>query len=172
MHFFRFDYGENFWAIKHKSFTCHCASDKCRYSRMNIANFLREYYKRNGKPLAFELQQQQQQSASTATDKIDEPIETALMESQQNEENFEVKTQEPEETIVAEEVSTVSEVVVKTEDKLKLVTKVIIPSTKVDFSKPIINNAKAPDNINTQSSVATRPRRSVTRKTEEISNAK
>ena len=41
--------------IKHKFFTCHCASDKCRYSRTNITNFLREYYKRNGEPLPDEL---------------------------------------------------------------------------------------------------------------------
>ena len=41
--------------IKHKFFTCHCGSDKCRYSRTNITNFLREYYKRNGEPLPDEL---------------------------------------------------------------------------------------------------------------------
>ena len=41
--------------IKHKFFTCHCASDKCRYSRTNITNFLREYYKRNGEPIPEEL---------------------------------------------------------------------------------------------------------------------
>lgn len=42
--------------IKHKFFTCHCASEKCRYSRTNINSFLREYYKRNGEPLPPELQ--------------------------------------------------------------------------------------------------------------------
>ena len=55
-HVFRFDYGEKFWVIKHKYFTCHCASEKCRYSRSNINMFLREYYKRNGEPLPPELQ--------------------------------------------------------------------------------------------------------------------
>merc|ERR1711988_920469 len=50
-----FDYGEKFWVIKHKFFTCHCASEKCRYSRTNITSFLREYYKRNGEPLPPEL---------------------------------------------------------------------------------------------------------------------
>ena len=53
--FSRFDYGEKFWVIKHKFFTCHCASEKCRYSRTNITSFLREYYKRNGEPLPPEL---------------------------------------------------------------------------------------------------------------------
>ena len=51
-----FDYGEKFWVIKHKFFTCHCASEKCRYSRTNITSFLREYYKRSGEPLPPELQ--------------------------------------------------------------------------------------------------------------------
>ena len=55
LYYFRFDYGEKFWVIKHKFFTCHCASEKCRYSRTNITNFLREYYKRNGEPLPPEL---------------------------------------------------------------------------------------------------------------------
>jgi len=50
-----FDYGEKFWVIKHKFFTCHCASDRCRYSKSNITSFLREYYKRSGEPLPPEL---------------------------------------------------------------------------------------------------------------------
>ena len=41
--------------IKHKFFTCHCASDRCRYSKNNITGFLREYYKRSGEPLPAEL---------------------------------------------------------------------------------------------------------------------
>merc|ERR1719312_193549 len=43
-----FDYGEKFWVIKHKQFTCHCTSDRCRYNKSNIQAFLKEYYKRNG----------------------------------------------------------------------------------------------------------------------------
>lgn len=42
-----FDYGEKFWVIKHKFFTCHCGSEKCRYNRNNIQSFLREYYKKS-----------------------------------------------------------------------------------------------------------------------------
>ena len=48
---FRFDYGEKFWVIKHKQFTCHCASEKCRYNKSNILSFVREYYKRTGEPV-------------------------------------------------------------------------------------------------------------------------
>jgi len=46
-----FDYGEKFWVIKHKQFTCHCASEKCRYNKSNILSFVREYYKRAGEPV-------------------------------------------------------------------------------------------------------------------------
>ncbi len=42
--------------IKHKFFTCHCNSEKCRYNKTNMTSFLREYYKRNGEPLPPELQ--------------------------------------------------------------------------------------------------------------------
>ena len=48
---FRFDYGEKFWVIKHKQFTCHCASEKCRYNKSNILGFVREYYRRAGEPV-------------------------------------------------------------------------------------------------------------------------
>lgn len=46
-----FDYGEKFWVIKHKYFTCHCSSDKCRYNKSNIQSFLKEYYNRIGEPM-------------------------------------------------------------------------------------------------------------------------
>ena len=52
---FRFDYGERFWVIKHKQFTCHCSSDKCRYNKSNIQAFLKEYYKRMGEPMPDDL---------------------------------------------------------------------------------------------------------------------
>ena len=54
---YRFDYGEKFWVIKHKYFTCHCGSEKCRYSKSKITNFLQEYYKRNGEPVPEPAQQ-------------------------------------------------------------------------------------------------------------------
>lgn len=53
--FFSFDYGEKFWVIKHKAFTCHCASEKCKYNHSNINAFLKEYYKRTGEPMPNEL---------------------------------------------------------------------------------------------------------------------
>lgn len=53
---FRFDYGEKFWVIKHKYFTCHCAADKkCRYNKASIYSFLKEYYKRLGEPLPADI---------------------------------------------------------------------------------------------------------------------
>ncbi len=51
----RFDYGEKFWVIKHKYFTCCCGTDKCRYNRSSIQGFLREYYHRMGEPMPEEL---------------------------------------------------------------------------------------------------------------------
>jgi hypothetical protein len=178
-HFFRFDYGEKFWVIKHKFFTCYCASDKCRYSRTNIANFLRDYYKKNGEQLPLELQQPNQSSASATTTKVSttEKIEVPIETPPESLQNFNVKTENPEETIVAQEVPTVLQEVVKDEDKLKMVPKVILPLAKADSSIAILNktDAKTTDTSNTQSSivtVTTRPRRSVTRKTEENSNTK
>ncbi|KAH3823923.1 hypothetical protein DPMN_125748 [Dreissena polymorpha] len=39
----RFDYGEKFWIIKWKQFTCTCGSTKCRYSKETIQQTLAEY---------------------------------------------------------------------------------------------------------------------------------
>ncbi|WAR31657.1 EHMT1-like protein [Mya arenaria] len=38
-----FDYGEKFWIIKWKQFTCTCGSEKCRYSNDTIQKTLTEY---------------------------------------------------------------------------------------------------------------------------------
>ena len=43
----RFDYGEKFWIIKYKHFTCTCGSPKCRYSKDTIQKTLEEYYLRH-----------------------------------------------------------------------------------------------------------------------------
>ena len=40
-----FDYGEKFWVIKHKFFTCWCGGDKCKYSKTAISKTLETYYK-------------------------------------------------------------------------------------------------------------------------------
>eukprot|EP00096_Caligus_rogercresseyi_P001210 TRINITY_DN1190_c0_g1_i3.p1 TRINITY_DN1190_c0_g1~~TRINITY_DN1190_c0_g1_i3.p1 ORF type:complete len:1358 (-),score=455.16 TRINITY_DN1190_c0_g1_i3:220-4293(-) len=41
-----FDYGEKFWVIKHRAFTCHCGSEDCHYSSSSIQSFLKDYYER------------------------------------------------------------------------------------------------------------------------------
>lgn len=41
-----FDYGEKFWVIKYKWFTCGCGSPKCKYSKETIHDTLANYYRR------------------------------------------------------------------------------------------------------------------------------
>lgn len=41
-----FDYGEKFWMIKYKMFTCECGSEKCKYSKDKIQETLINYNKR------------------------------------------------------------------------------------------------------------------------------
>ena len=43
-----FDYGEKFWVIKHKFFTCWCGLEKCKYSKTAIGRTLDNYYRKNG----------------------------------------------------------------------------------------------------------------------------
>ncbi|XP_029649008.1 histone-lysine N-methyltransferase EHMT2 isoform X3 [Octopus sinensis] len=43
-----FDYGEKFWVIKWKQFTCACGSPKCKYSADTIRQTLEEYRLRHG----------------------------------------------------------------------------------------------------------------------------
>jgi hypothetical protein len=57
-----FDYGEKFWVIKHKFFTCWCGGDKCKYSKTAIGKTLENYYKN----LEEETEKQQQQAATAA----------------------------------------------------------------------------------------------------------
>jgi len=45
--YYRFDYGEKFWIIKWKQFTCTCGSQKCRYSTETIQKTLTEYRQRH-----------------------------------------------------------------------------------------------------------------------------
>ncbi|XP_062617302.1 uncharacterized protein LOC134279010 isoform X1 [Saccostrea cucullata] len=42
-----FDYGEKFWIIKWKQFTCACNSPKCKYSKDTIQKTLQEYRQRH-----------------------------------------------------------------------------------------------------------------------------
>ncbi len=48
-----FDYGEKFWIIKWKSFTCTCGSPKCKYSSETILHTIAEYNKRQIEEEAF-----------------------------------------------------------------------------------------------------------------------
>lgn len=54
----RFDYGEKFWVIKYKWFTCECNSYLCRYSKEKINFTLANHFKMIASQ---QLQQQQQQ---------------------------------------------------------------------------------------------------------------
>ncbi|XP_076275512.1 histone-lysine N-methyltransferase G9a isoform X2 [Rhynchophorus ferrugineus] len=38
-----FDYGDKFWLVKYKSFTCDCGSSHCRYSKQSIGEILEKY---------------------------------------------------------------------------------------------------------------------------------
>ena len=42
-----FDYGEKFWVIKYKYFTCACNMAECKYSSVTIKHTLRNYERRN-----------------------------------------------------------------------------------------------------------------------------
>ncbi|KAF5280661.1 hypothetical protein FQA39_LY05309 [Lamprigera yunnana] len=41
-----FDYGERFWIVKYKSFTCACCATNCKYSEDTILNTVENYNKR------------------------------------------------------------------------------------------------------------------------------
>merc|ERR1712012_1190627 len=54
-----FDYGEKFWVIKHKFFTCWCGLEKCKYSKTAIGRTLDNYYKKNKDQLQSPEEKQQ-----------------------------------------------------------------------------------------------------------------
>lgn len=45
--FYRFDYGEKFWMIKWKQFTCACGCVKCKYNSETIHKTIEEYKQRH-----------------------------------------------------------------------------------------------------------------------------
>lgn len=51
----RFDYGEKFWIIKWKQFTCACGSPKCKYSAETIHQTIEEFNKRQLEEEAMEM---------------------------------------------------------------------------------------------------------------------
>lgn len=58
---FSFDYGEKFWIIKYKSFTCTCGAENCRYSDKTIQVTLDNYRKK--------IQQEEVAALATKTQK-------------------------------------------------------------------------------------------------------
>ena len=55
-----FDYGEKFWVIKHKEFTCWCGLEKCKYSKTAIGKTLEAYYKKIELNKSPEVEEQKQ----------------------------------------------------------------------------------------------------------------
>ena len=51
---FSFDYGEKFWIIKWKQFTCECGSPKCKYSKDTIQSTIADYNRRQQEEEALE----------------------------------------------------------------------------------------------------------------------
>ncbi|RWS26315.1 histone-lysine N-methyltransferase EHMT2-like protein [Leptotrombidium deliense] len=41
-----FDYGEKFWVIKYRWFTCDCGAEECKFSKVTINHTLENYYRR------------------------------------------------------------------------------------------------------------------------------
>lgn len=148
-YFCRFDYGEKFWVIKHKFFTCHCSSEKCRYSKSNINSFLREYYKRNGEPLPPELQQP--------------PLEAAAAVKKPE------KTEDTIEDLEKKLKSSPSLVIPLTKVNVKAFNNEE-NNAKIAIKKELnTTSGQSPETSSTSSSTTaqTRPRRSVTRKNAE-----
>lgn len=42
-----FDYGDKFWMVKHKFFTCQCEAPNCRYSATTIAQTVEDINQRS-----------------------------------------------------------------------------------------------------------------------------
>jgi hypothetical protein len=61
-----FDYGEKFWVIKHKFFTCWCGGDKCKYSKSAIGKTLETYYKNLDEEAEKATTTQQQHASSSS----------------------------------------------------------------------------------------------------------
>jgi len=116
-----FNYGEKFWVIKHKEFTCHCASEKCHYNKSNILSFVREYYKRIGEPVPADSpassgrQSPQNAAKSDANEKKSKTEQISKTEDQEpakEEEINSVQKEEPEKgtsvTNIADDVDSVN----------------------------------------------------------------
>lgn len=67
-----FDYGEKFWAIKYKSFTCDCGAAKCKYSKDVIHITMANYYRR------LKEEQMEEAAAAAAATQQQLPMEIAI----------------------------------------------------------------------------------------------
>ena len=166
---FRFDYGEKFWVIKHKYFTCHCASDKCRFSKNKIDNFLRDFYKRNGEQLPPELQSPPQQESKLAEKTSQNGTSSGNIKAKSETTSNGIKKASSETTNKNDSKETVA--------KLDPEHKVVIPLTKVnvknlndqfnaskDKLSPDIKKEAVETSSTSSTPASSRPRRSVTMK--------
>jgi len=60
-----FDYGEKFWMIKWKHFTCACGSPKCKYSKETIMQTIAEYNRRQEEEAAAAVEAENSQEKKT-----------------------------------------------------------------------------------------------------------
>ena len=90
--------------IKHKEFTCHCASEKCHYNKSNILSFVREYYKRIGEPVPADSpassgrQSPQNAAKSDANEKKSKIEQITQKEDQEPAKEEEIKSVQKEES--------------------------------------------------------------------------
>ena len=183
---YRFDYGEKFWVIKHKYFTCHCGSEKCRYSKSKITNFLQEYYKRNGEPVPPSDMKSPQQLAKLAS-KASNPNGDVVAADDKSKSQQNGSGKKSSEDADQKKVKESSKSVSLSKDQVKTSPcNVVIPLTKVNVKnlndqfnaskgKMISPDRKkeATETSSTNSTPAsTRPRRSVTLKKNETEASK
>ena len=174
-----FDYGEKFWVIKHKFFTCHCASEKCRYSKSNINTFLREYYKRNGEPCPPELEQAPNAPGEVNGSKNANEIKLELQEAETGKKIHDTngkkatgnKSSESSDKKANKKARSESPAPGSSQGSLKTSPTIVIPLTKVNVKA--LNDEEQTNNANKLNGeikkepnleVNSRPRRSVTRK--------
>ena len=65
-----FDYGEKFWVIKHKFFTCWCGLEKCKYSKQAIVRTLDAYYKKNPEEVTGGKEKEEERNKQTGKLKL------------------------------------------------------------------------------------------------------
>lgn len=161
--------------IKHKFFTCHCSSEKCRYSRTNINSFLREYYKRNGEPLPPELQPTEVNgsAAGPVLDVKTEPLEPetdkkkgAPANAKRAKSNDDQQKKEEAVKATSAFVIPLTKVNVKAAEELSSANaSKVSPTNKPAAITEIKKEVVSPPSSTGSQDTPSRPRRSLTRKT-------